>query len=65
MSILQRILGLPQPVDTDLEERAERTKAELIEARQEYRQTVQRLESGVRVMQTWNGAMSMLSRGDK
>lgn len=61
MTILRRLLRLDDP-DHD---RIVAEKEKIIETqRQEYRQTVQRAESGVRILNTWDGAMRMLRENE-
>lgn len=57
MGFLRKVLKLDDP---QLERKAVETEREIESVRQEYRQAIQRTESGVRVMNTWNGAMKML-----
>lgn len=65
MKILRRLLGarIPEEREPTLKEKV--TQQTLMRERQEFRQTVQRLESGVRLMNTWEGAMGMLNRGEE
>jgi hypothetical protein len=62
MSILRRILGLSvkEATDPGLENKAKETERLIETERQEFRQTLQRADSGARLMQTWDGAMHMM-----
>lgn len=72
MSILRRILRIEKPQFSHepkenfaLTSRALKADADLATSSQELRQTVQRLESRARVMNTWSGAMKMLTRDEE
>lgn len=72
MSILRRILRIEKPHFSDeprvnfaLAVKAQQADADLESSSQELRQTVQRLESRARVMDTWSGAMKMLTRDEE
>lgn len=70
MSILHRLFGIDQTAsepDVEMKKIASDTIQRLERERQELRQTVQRVESGARVMENsllrnWDGAMLMLMR---
>lgn len=63
MKILRRLLGAKVPTAREPTPEEKATQQLLMRERQEYRQIVQRLESGVRVMNTWESAIGMLNRG--
>lgn len=62
MSFFKRmLLSDIEPSSSD-QDRIADTERELEQTRGEYRQTVQRLEANIRVMQTWSHANRMLNR---
>jgi hypothetical protein len=72
MSILHRLLKIEKPQFSDepkqdlaMSLKAKQADADLESSSQELRQTVQRIESRARVMNTWSGAMKMLTRDEE
>lgn len=66
MSILRRFLGIAKPdlnAEPHLAERYRETTAQLLLERQEFRQKVQNVESGAKIMRTWDDALEMVTRG--
>ena len=72
MSVLRRIFGIEDNKSNGLhghEQKAIATDAHLERERQEYRQTIQRVESGARVLErknrlisTWDEGLQMIAR---
>lgn len=66
MSILRRFFGIQKPqlhADPHLEAQYRATTAQLLLERQEFRQKVQRTQSGAEIMRTWDDALAMVQRG--
>lgn len=63
MSVLRRIFGLDVPAEDKAGDvaRVVETEQELTAARQEFRQSIQRVQSGAKVFQTTAGAMRMIN----
>ncbi len=61
-SLLRRLLGLEHHADPEMVQKAVDSDRVLERERQEYRQIIQRVDSGTRVMKTWDSANRM-SRG--
>jgi hypothetical protein len=64
MSVIRRLLGLKDTAcDNGPEQiiRAAETEQELTEARQEFRQSLQRVQSGAKIFQTTAGAMRVIN----
>lgn len=64
MSIMRRLLGIARPYLHDDEHvaRMARSAATIERERQEYRQTIQRVGSGARLLSTWEGAMKIMRK---
>lgn len=66
MSFIRRVLGIDDKSHKEhaqhMAGRARETEQSILAERQEYRQTIQRVESGARVLATWDGAMRMMTR---
>lgn len=62
MRSVARFLASYGKAHRELQIRASDTEAELMEARQKLRATVQNVESGTRIMQTTAGAMRLMRR---